>query len=212
MPIRRIGRWASTDQRDAPAGGPLWNSLRVDPSTDTLVFGTGTSGSTEKTAVDLTSTQTLTNKTLTSPVVTGLSQSAAVISGQGATATLTAAQSGSIVLFDRAAGIVYTLPAPTAGLNFTFLVTVSVTSNNYKVITDAGTTLLIGAVTEATSGGAASVFVGNGTTHIATLMNGTTTGGLQGTALYFYATGTAQWAVDGINVASGTIATPFSAT
>lgn len=71
MPVRRVGRWSSTDQRDSPAGGPGWNSIRVDPSTDTLVFGTGSSGTVEKTVVDLTSTQTLTNKTLTSPIING---------------------------------------------------------------------------------------------------------------------------------------------
>ena len=69
MPSRRVGRWASTDQRDVPAGGPGWNSIRVDPSSDILVVGTGSSGTTEKTYVDLAATQTLTNKTLTSPVL-----------------------------------------------------------------------------------------------------------------------------------------------
>lgn len=135
-----------------------------------------------------------------------------IVSGQGATATLTAAQNGSTVLFDRAAGIIYTLPAPTVGLRFTFLVTVSVTSNNDKVITDAGTTLLIGSIAEATTGGSANLYVGNGTTHISTLMNGTTTGGLQGTKLEFVCVNATQWIVNGWNNASGTIATPFSTT
>lgn len=134
------------------------------------------------------------------------------VSGQGATATLTNAQSGSTVLFDRAAGIVYTLPAPVVGLSYTFVVTVSVTSNVDKVITDAGTTLLIGAVSEATSGGAANQYVGNGTSHIAISTNGTTTGGLQGSKLEFTCVNATQWEVTGWNIASGTIATPFSTT
>ena len=74
-----------------------------------------------------------------------------VVSGSGATATLTAQQSGSTVLFDRAAGIVYTLPAPQVGLKFRFMTTVTITSNAAKITTDAGTTLLIGNVLANTS-------------------------------------------------------------
>lgn len=144
--------------------------------------------------------------------LTTAGQTSTIISGQGATATLTAAQSGSTALFDRAAGIVYTLPAPVVGLRFTFLVTVSVTSNSDKVITDAGTTLLLGSIAEATSAGAANLYVGNGTTHISTLMNGTTTGGLAGTRLEFVCVNATQWTVNGWNNASGTIATVFSTT
>ncbi len=44
----------------APVGGPNWNSIRTDSVGDTLVFGTGVSGTTEKTAMDLTSAQTVT--------------------------------------------------------------------------------------------------------------------------------------------------------
>lgn len=67
-----------------------------------------------------------------------------VISGQGATRTLSANESGSVCFFDRAAGIVYTLPtAPKPGTFFDFVVTTSVTSNAAKVITGAGTELLL---------------------------------------------------------------------
>lgn len=133
-----------------------------------------------------------------------------VISGQGATATLTAAQNGSMVLFDRAAGIVYTLPAPAVGLRFTFIVSVSVTSNNYKVITDAGTTLLFGSVDQALTGAAPVQFFGNGTTHISVLMNGGTTGGLQGTKLEFFCVNATQWAVNGWNNGATSNSTLFS--
>ena len=70
MAVRKLLR-AASDLQTNPVGGPNWNTIRVDPSTDTLVFGTGTSGTSEKTVVDTTSTQTLSNKTLTSPVITG---------------------------------------------------------------------------------------------------------------------------------------------
>lgn len=143
-----------------------------------------------------------------SGAVTGLKEN--VISGQGATATLTAAQSGSVCLFDRAAGIVYTLPAPAVGLQFTFIVTTTVTSNNAKVITDAGTTLLIGDLDLASSAPATTTFFGNGTTHIAVTQNGTTTGGIIGSMLTFTCVSSTIWNVSGAIQGSGTLATPFA--
>lgn len=132
-----------------------------------------------------------------------------VINPSGATLTLTAAQSGSIVTLNAATGVTITLPAPVIGLNYTFTVTTSVTSNNHKVITDAGTTLILGGVvmTEAsdTNAGLAALF--NGTTHIAILMNGTTTGGLIGTTFNMYCVTATQWNIEGIVAGSGTLAT-----
>lgn len=140
--------------------------------------------------------------------VTGLKEN--VISGQGATATLTAAQSGSTCLFDRAAGIIYTLPAPVVGLNFSFIVTTTITSNNAKVITDAGTTLLIGDIDLASSAPATTTFFGNGSTHIAVTQNGTTTGGIIGSMLTFTCVSSTVWNVAGAAQGSGTLATPFA--
>lgn len=136
----------------------------------------------------------------------------ATVSGSGATVTLTAAQSGSTILFDRAAGIVYTLPVPVVGLQYTFIVTTTITSNNAKVITDAGTTLVQGSVQEATTGAAPNTYFGNGTTHIAIVMNGTTTGGILGSEVVFTCVSATLWQVSGSVNASGTIATPFSTT
>lgn len=135
-----------------------------------------------------------------------------VISGQGATDTLLASQSGSTILFDRAAGIIYTLPVPQIGLSFAFIVTVSVTSNNHKVITDAGTTFLTGVVAQGLTTASPVLFVGNGSSHIATLMNGGTTGGLQGTKLEFTCTSATNWNVNGWNLGSSSNSTLFSTT
>lgn len=52
------------------------NTIRVDSDDDTLKFGTGSSGTTEVVAVTTTQTQTLTNKTLTTPVIDGVTYSA----------------------------------------------------------------------------------------------------------------------------------------
>lgn len=158
-------------------------------------------------ATTLSSTLAVTGATTLSGAVT---QKAGVISGSGATATLTAAQSGSTVLFDRAAGIVYTLPAPAVGLWFEFVITVSITSNNAKIITDAGTTLLIGQVYNAVAAGTGTTFIANGSTHIAMTQNGTTTGGLIGTMFLAQCVSATQWSVSGTILGSGTIATPFA--
>lgn len=135
-----------------------------------------------------------------------------VVSDLGATATLTTDQTGSTVLLDRAAGIVVTLPLAVPGLVYDFAVTTSVTSNAYKVITGAGTELLIGtlASVDTDTSDAMAGFSGNGSTHVAVSMNGTTTGGLIGTKFRFTCLSTTKWVVEGTNRGSGSVATAFA--
>ena len=135
-----------------------------------------------------------------------------VISGQGATRTLNENESGSVALFDRAAGIVYTLPTAKPGIHFDFIVTTTITSNSAKVITAAGTELLIGGYTnvDTDTSNAVAVFTGNGSTHIAVTQNGTTTGGILGTKLRFTCLSSTRWMVEGIVQGSGTVATAFA--
>lgn len=140
--------------------------------------------------------------------VSGLASN--TVDSNAATLTLTQAQSGSVVLLDRAAGTTITLPAPKVGLRFTFIAPVSVTSNNYKIITDAGTTFLLGQVNVFVAAGTAKYFLGDGSTTVAVTMNGTTTGGLAGTQLSFTCINATTWNVDGSSEGSGTVATPFA--
>jgi hypothetical protein len=132
-----------------------------------------------------------------------------IIDATAATLGLTASQANSIILLDRAAGVTVTLPPPAIGLNFSFAVKTAVTSNNHKVITDAGTTLILGGVTmtEAadTNAGLGALF--NGTTHVSILMNGTTTGGIIGTFFNLTCVTATQWVIEGIVAGSGTLAT-----
>lgn len=172
------------------------------------------------TLVGTTDSQTLTNKTLTSPVLNTPVVKDAVTASGGTTRVLTSASSGSINLFDSAtAGILYTLPVPAVGLVYTFVSTVLQTGGALKVITDAGTTLLTGAV---------QMFSGEKVTPSATLgpfqfnspaassfisfnMNGTTTGGGIGTNVTFLCTSATTWLVTGTVVSpSGNLATPFA--
>lgn len=131
--------------------------------------------------------------------------------GTSGALTITPQMSGSIILLDIASGATVTLPAPQAGLWFQFVVTVSVTSNNHKIVTKTtGTDLFIGSLWETVAAGTGTSFFPNGSSHSACTMNGTTTGGLINTAIDVYCTQSAQWLIDGTNMASGTIATPFA--
>lgn len=141
-----------------------------------------------------------------------VTQKANVISGSGATVTLTAAQSGSVALFDRAAGIVYTLPSPAVGLYYDFLILTTITSNAAKVITNTGTVLLIGSLVnvDTDTSNAVAAWTGDGSTHVSVSMNGTTTGGILGSFMRFTCISTTRWMVSGIIQGSGTVATPFA--
>lgn len=139
-----------------------------------------------------------------------------VISGLGATRTLNDGESGSLIVLDRAAGTIITLPTVVGGAIpgtwFEFYVTVSVTSNNHKIITGAGTELLIGGVIsdDTDSSNAVAIFDANGTSHIAITMNGTTTGGLKGTRIRLTNLDATKWLIEGSNLGNGTVATPFT--
>lgn len=138
------------------------------------------------------------------------------VTGSGATVTLTSAQSGSTVVFDRAAGIVFTLPAPEVGLIYKFFVSTTITSNAAKIITSAATVYLLGNVLSNTVAATPSAndgpktFAGNGSTHVAISMSGTTTGGIIGTWIECECISSTIWAVRGVVCASGVIATPFA--
>lgn len=128
-----------------------------------------------------------------------------------AATTLTAKQSGALVLMDAAAGYTITLPAPVAGMQFEFLQTVTQTSGSQKIMTDAATTFILGEVLTITTATASPAgFAFNGSSHIAYLSNGTTSGGIIGTTLKFTALSSTVWAITGVVVGSGTIATPAS--
>lgn len=133
------------------------------------------------------------------------------LSGKGATYTLTLADAGSDVLFDRAAGIVYTLPAPKVGLEFDFTVTVDLTSNAYTVNTDAATTFIVGSLDGGIEGAATNeIHFANGSTHIGVSMNKTTTGGLIGGSFKMKCISSTLWRITGNTSCTATPATPFT--
>lgn len=132
----------------------------------------------------------------------------AMNSGNGATVTLTAAQSGQTFLFDRAAGIIYTLPPPFPGMTFDFIASVSVTSNAYTVVTNSGSVFVTGTIQ--IFGSTPNTFVCNGTSHIKVTSDGATKGGLLGSWQRWTAVSSTLWNVSGLLAGSGTAATACS--
>lgn len=137
-----------------------------------------------------------------------------IISEGTATRTLREEESGAMCLFDRAAGIVYTLPAACAiGTYFDFVTAVTITGGSAKVITGAGTELMVGQIlnidtdTSDTLAGWKSLV---GTSNIAVTMNGSTTGGIIGDVIHCVKVTTTKWAVTGFTLGTGTVATPFA--
>lgn len=138
-------------------------------------------------------------------------QARQVISDGAATRTLLAKESGALCAMDLAAGVVYTLPPPVAGMTFTFITTVTRTSNAHKVITSAATEFLLGAIgTMNNAATTAEAFAADGTTIRALSSNGTTTGGIIGDCYRVTAISPTQWFVEGLLINSGTAATPFA--
>lgn len=136
-----------------------------------------------------------------------------VISGSAATVSLTSAQSGATVLMDKADGIVFTLPAPVVGLEFTFLVLTTITSNSYKVITSGASIFMAGSILGSIDNTANKSWVGNGSTHVAVTQAAASTnatGGIIGSMIKVTCISALQWNVTGMTVAGGTPTTPFA--
>lgn len=126
-----------------------------------------------------------------------------VIQGVGATRTLLPKESGALCLYDSAAGVVYTLPTPVEGMEFTFMTSVTVTSNAAKVICASGSFLLgtiFGYTTDVTE---IDGFIADGAADVAISSNGSTTGGVAGGRYTLTAISATQWIITG-NVFCGT--------
>ena len=112
-------------------------------------------------------------------------------------ATLTAADSGSVIMFNNATGYTVTLPAAAAGLNFRVMVNTTVSSGNARLACATGDffqgTLMQG--TDTTYLPAARV--ANGSTHLAWEGNGSSTSGIAGDWFDIVAISDTIWQVIG---------------
>jgi len=132
-----------------------------------------------------------------------------IIDSLGATITLSKADSGAEILFDRAAGIVVTLPASIPGMTFTFIVTVDLTAAAYAFVTDGA--FLVGSLLGGIEGAATDeTHFANGTTHVGVSMNKTTTGGLIGGCFTVTCLTTTLWKIEGNTSCTATPLTPFT--
>lgn len=137
-----------------------------------------------------------------------------IISGSGATRLLNEAESGSVVLLDLATGITFTLPtAAVPGTFFEFLCSITNTSNSYKIITGAGTELMVGSVINCDTDSSDAVAIWKSlvaTSNISVNLNGSTKGGIKGDLIRVTCLNATTWHVTGVINSTGTVVTPFA--
>jgi hypothetical protein len=149
--------------------------------------------------------------TSTNGFVTG---SGALVSATAATLSATSADhSGRTVLLDRAAGIAVTLPAATgSGNSYKFFVATTITSNSTTIKVADATDIMAGvAIVANDSDASASIFETAADSDTITF-NGSTTGGIKGATVELQDVASNLWSVRVVGAATGTEATPFSAT
>lgn len=135
-----------------------------------------------------------------------------VLDAKTATVTLNGTtDSGTLVILDRAIGIVVTLPSvPANGTNYTFQVGTSASGGSYVInVNGAGLDTLAGFIYMNKAATAPALFAAVVGASTQMTMNETTTGGLVGgniTMVY----NSNKWYVSGSLFGSGAVATPFS--
>jgi hypothetical protein len=142
-----------------------------------------------------------------------ISGSDSLVTLTGATATVTSAEhSGRTVLLDRAAGQALTLPAATgSGNKYMFFVKTTITSNATTIKVVGNDTMAGLAIVANDGGDTASIFETAADSDTISF-NGTTTGGILGATVELQDVAADLWFVRVIGAATGTEATPFSAT
>lgn len=119
---------------------------------------------------------------------------------------------GRIVTLNRAAGIAVTLPAASgSGLKLHFMIGTAVTSNSTTIKVTGDDTMAGNAIIGQDAADTAALFEAGATADTITL-NGSTTGGLKGDSVELIDVATDLWWVRVVGAATGTEATPFSAT
>ena len=135
-----------------------------------------------------------------------------VILSGGTAFTLTVRDSGSLILFNTAAGVTVTLPPPQVGLTYDFAIGVTGTGA-YKTITNASTQFIRGTVTLGVEDSATGKqFTADGTSHVAVNNLSAETGWLLGGHYRLTCVTSTVWEVTGIEMCSGTMTTPFTTT
>ena len=234
--IRSLRRGSVAQGYASATSAPVY----IDADDNILKVIPAGSGTTEVQLVDASSTQTLTAKTLTAPaisapVLSGTATGTYTLAGTptltapiindatgasalvaaGGTLTLTAAtHSDKTIALDTAAGSIVTLPTSTGGgARYRFLVTVTATSNSHVIKVGNATDEMRGFVIQDSDSATAPNTWWAADNDDTITLNRTTTGlAAQGEYFEIVDAVSAHYYVQGYSQASGTEATPFSAT
>ena len=142
-----------------------------------------------------------------------ISGSGSLVSATGALTATAAGHAGRTVLMDAAAGQAITLPATAGtGNTYKFFVKTTITSNSSTIAVANATDVMQGAAIVANDGGATASIFETAATDDTITFNGSTTGGIAGATVELQDVATGFWSVRVIGAATGTEATPFSAT
>lgn len=121
--------------------------------------------------------------------------------------------SGTTVVVNAAAGLTLTLPASSGkGDEYEIVIGTTVTSNSVIVKVANATDVMTGVAMNAADAGDTLVAYETASTSDTITMNGTTTGGIKGDRIRLKDVSSGLWSVSVVGSASGTEATPFSAT
>jgi hypothetical protein len=140
-----------------------------------------------------------------------LGQHINVISEGVAARTLTAKESGSVVVFDLAASTTFTLPSPSVGCYFDFVQKIA-GSGTWTITTGSAAIFMTGGVQIGSeTPGQPDSFAANGTSHWKMVIDGDTKGRvLGGMNVRILCLSATQWHVSGWMIGAGTVATPFA--
>lgn len=186
---------------------PNASPIYVDSDDNILKIVPAASGTTEVQVIDASSVQTLTNKTLTAPLLSF----ATVPYTSGTSLSITQALHAGRVIYVTDVASLYVLPAATgSGDRYTIVLGASQTGAGNIKPTAPGT--FIGNATLYADGGATVVGFAAGATDNTIDLFGTanSTGGLLGASYRFTDVATNVYHVDIVSDAGGTEATPFS--
>jgi hypothetical protein len=132
MSVRGLHRGATVKGYATPTNAPIY----IDSDDNIVKVVPAGSGSTEVQIIDASSAQTLTNKTINGAVGTMANELLA------ATEVLVAADSGKVLFLNHATEFDTMLPAPAAGLRFTFIVTGAPSGANYTITSPSANQIL----------------------------------------------------------------------
>jgi len=137
-----------------------------------------------------------------------------IVNCTAATLAVTAAAHDSkTVTLNRAAGITVTLPAASgSGVRLRFIIGTTVTSNSTTIKVANSSDVMVGVAIQAADAGSTSNLWETASTDDTITFNGTTTGGIKGDLVELEDIATNLWYVRIVGAATGTEATPFSAT